>query len=311
MTLQEAVHQGTNLLAQAGVGVPRLTAEVLLSSAIGCRREWLYSHATDELKELWWIHYGRYLHERLQGKPTQYITKVQDFYGRPFRVSPAVLIPRPETEHLVEEALKRIPHPQTPYHTLQSEAHPPEPRPNGAGEGPARRRHPFPSVQIIDVGTGSGAIAITLALETESHVYATDLSADALIVARENAAKLNAHVSFLRGDLLAGIPPNSMDIVVSNPPYIPLVEKDTLATEVRDYEPHLALFGGQDGLEIYRRLIAESAEVLRPSGHLLMELAYNGAPGVKGILETGLWESIEIIPDLAGHPRVIVARRSL
>ena len=276
MTLQLALHQGTKLLEDAGLPVPRLTAEVLLSAAIGCRREWLYSHATDELEELWWIHYGRYLHERLNGKPTQYITHVQEFYGRPFRVSPAVLIPRPETEHLVEEALK----------------------------------HLHQGSVVIDVGTGSGAIAVTLALASKAKVFACDLSAEALQVAQANAAKLSAKVEFLRSDLLGGIRANSMDMVVSNPPYIPLVEKDTLATEVRDHEPHMALFGGEDGLEVYRRLIAEAADILKPGGHLLMELAYNGAPGVERILEFCIWQGIEIIPDLAGHPRVISARRT-
>ena len=276
MTLQEALHQGTKLLGDAGLPVPRLTAEVLLSAAIGCRREWLYSHATDELEELWWIHYGRYLHERLNGKPTQYITHVQEFYGRPFRVSPAVLIPRPETEHLVEEALK----------------------------------HLHQGSVVIDVGTGSGAIAVTLALASKAKVFACDLSVEALQVAQANAAKLSAKVEFLRSDLLGGIRANSMDMVVSNPPYIPLVEKDTLATEVRDHEPHMALFGGEDGLEVYRRLIAEAADILKPGGHLLMELAYNGAPGVERILEFCIWQGIEIIPDLAGHPRVISARRT-
>src|SRR5690242_2983259 len=102
MTVQTALQQGTKLLEDGAIPVPRLTAEVLLSHAIGCERVWLYAHGDEELKELWWIHYGRYLHERLEGKPTQYITKKQEFYGRDFRVSPAVLIPRPETEHLVE-----------------------------------------------------------------------------------------------------------------------------------------------------------------------------------------------------------------
>lgn len=275
MTLQQALHQGTKLLDEASIPVPRLTAEVLLSAAIGCRREWLYSHATDELKELWWIHYGRYLHERLKGKPTQYITHVQEFYGRPFRVSPAVLIPRPETEHLVEEALK----------------------------------HLHQGSVVIDVGAGSGAIAVTLALESRAKVYACDLSSAALQVAQANAAKLSANVEFLRSDLLNGIRANAMDMVVSNPPYIPLVEKDTLATEVRDHEPHMALFGGKDGLDVYQRLIVEAGIVLRPGGHLLMELAYNGAVGVGKMLDAGVWDRIVLVHDLAGHPRVIVAHR--
>ena len=274
MTLQEAVHQGTKILEEERVAAPRLTAEVLLAYAIGCRREWLYSHSTDELKEVWWIHYGRYLHERMKGTPTQYITHVQEFYGRDFRISPAVLIPRPETEHLVEAALKWL------------------------TTGP-----------LIDVGTGSGAIAVTLALESRARVYASDLSFDALAVARENALKLGASVSFIGSDLLACVAPRSMEMVVSNPPYVPLTEREGLAKEVREHEPHLALFGGEDGFDIYRRLIAQASEVLKPGGWLLMELAYNGAAGVENLLEkTGLWADLEIFPDLAGYPRVIAAR---
>ena len=245
-----------------------------MSHAVGCRREWLYSHSTDELKELWWIHYGRYLHERIGGKPTQYITHVQEFYGRPFRVTPAVLIPRPETEHLVEAALARL------------------------GAGP-----------VIDVGTGSGAIAATLALESKARVFASDISSSALEVARTNASKLSAAVEFVQADLLQGVAARSMEMVVSNPPYIPSSEREGLAKEVREHEPALALFGGEDGFVIYRRLIRQAEYVLRPGGWLLMELAYNGAVGVREMLESArCWGEIEVIPDLAGHPRVMAAR---
>ena len=139
LTVGAALAQGMKLLEEAGVSVPRLTAEVLLSHVIGCTRTWLIAHSTDQLKEVWWIHYGRYLHERMQGKPTQYITGVQEFYGREFRVTPAVLIPRPETEHLIEAAL------------------------------------PLANGKTLDIGTGSGVIAVTLALETQATVLATDL----------------------------------------------------------------------------------------------------------------------------------------
>ncbi|HEY3740882.1 MAG TPA: peptide chain release factor N(5)-glutamine methyltransferase [Bryobacteraceae bacterium] len=279
MTLQEALHQGTKLLEDARIPAPRLTAEVLLVHAVQCRREWLYSHSTDELKELWWIHYGRYLHERIEGKPTQYITHVQEFYGRPFRVSPAVLIPRPETEHLVEAVLSR-----------------------SINDGP-----------VIDVGTGSGAIAVTLALESKVPVFASDLSHEALQIARANASALGASVQFTQADLLAGIAARSMQMVVSNPPYVPLTEREGLAREVREHEPHVALFGGEDGFVLYGCLIAQAALVLRPGGWLLMELAYNGATRVQQMLELGgCWTAIELIPDLAGYPRVIAAslRRS-
>jgi len=153
VTIGEAVLQGTRLLEDGGTAAPRLTAEVLLAHALRRDRTYLYAHSNEELGEVGWIHFGRYLHERLKGKPTQYITKRQEFFGREFRVSPAVLIPRPETEHVVEAALKRI----------------------------------EPGCAVVDVGTGSGAIAITLALESQAHVFATDISATALKVAGENA----------------------------------------------------------------------------------------------------------------------------
>jgi release factor glutamine methyltransferase len=276
MTIQEALHQGTRLLAEAEIPAPRLTAEVLLSHAVGCRREWLYAHSTDELVEVWWIHYGRYLHERLKGKPTQYITHVQEFYGRDFRVSPAVLIPRPETEHLIEAALARYDH------------------------GP-----------IVDVGTGSGAIAVTLALETGCPtVFATDLSSGALAIARKNASALGAPIEFVHTDLLDAFRAGSMRMIVSNPPYIPLVERETLQREVLDHEPHLALFGGESGFAVYLRLIQQAEEVVQPGGWLLLELAHNGASTVSAMLHaSGHWTAIERIADLAGFHRVIVAQR--
>src|SRR5689334_18414151 len=149
MTIQTALAQGTSLLEEAAVPAARLTAEVLLTHALRCERIFLYSHPEDELSEVAWLHYGRYLHQRMQGRPTQYITKRQEFYGREFRVTPAVLIPRPETEIVVEHALGRI------------------------GRG----------ASMVDVGCGSGAIAATIALETAASVYATDISHDAVLVA--------------------------------------------------------------------------------------------------------------------------------
>ena len=164
MDLRTALLQGQRLLEQGGIDVPRLTAEVLLAHAVGQDRVWLFAHATDELKEVWWIHYGRYLHQRLEGRPTQYITGRQEFYGREFRVTRDVLIPRPETEHVVEEALKHS------------------------------------ASRVLDVGTGSGAIAVTLALETTARVFATDVSAAALTVAASNARRLRSeeHTSELQ-----------------------------------------------------------------------------------------------------------------
>ncbi|HYP12911.1 MAG TPA: peptide chain release factor N(5)-glutamine methyltransferase [Bryobacteraceae bacterium] len=267
------MQQGTALLEEAGVGVPRLTAEVLLSHALRRERVYLYSHPHEELTELAWIHYGRYLHQRMGGTPTQYITRKQEFYGRDFEVSPAVLIPRPETEHLAAAAIELL----------------------------------RPSDLVIDVGCGSGAIAVTLACESDSRVLASDLSRDALCVARRNAERLGARVSFLNADLLGGLAHLSLDVIVSNPPYVGLHESAGLQREVLNHEPHMALFAGEDGNALYERLIDQSASILKPGGWLLLELGWKSLEPVSRMLCEG-WTDIQAIPDLSGIPRVIRAR---
>jgi release factor glutamine methyltransferase len=269
VTLQTAVTQGAELLAASGTPEPRLTAELLLCHAVHCERTYLYAHPEQDLREVEWIHYGRWLHERMQGKPLQYITRTQEFYGRPFRVSPSVLIPRPETEILVETVLRRRPDARS----------------------------------IVDVGAGSGAIAITLALETQARILATDISLPALQVATSNAAALKAHVGLLAADLLSVIADSSVDVVVSNPPYVAVGERESMQREVRDWEPHVALFAGDTGLDIYRRLIPEAARVLRPGGLLAIELGFTQADAVKE-LAAG-WRALELTPDLAGIPRIL------
>jgi release factor glutamine methyltransferase len=286
MTVRTALQQGQELLEKAGIDAPRLTAEVLLMRAISleisCNRAWLYAHANDELRELWWIHYGRYLHERSQGKPTQYITGAQEFYGREFRVTPDVLIPRPETEHLIEVALGLV------------KAAPPDA--DAAG-----------TFRILDIGMGSGAIAVTLALETKAPVFATDVSRAALTVAASNARKLAATVVFVECDLGSALAGASFDVVVSNPPYVPERDRPTLAREVRDHEPELALFAGDDGLSVYRRLIPDALRLLAPGGWLIMELGHDSLAPVREMLAG--WDEIEVVNDLAGIPRVVVAQR--
>ncbi|MGD0202115.1 MAG: peptide chain release factor N(5)-glutamine methyltransferase [Bryobacteraceae bacterium] len=273
MTIQTAMRQGSRLLEEAGVSAPRLTAEVLLCYVLGRERSYLHSHPEEELGRLPWIHYGRYLHERLEGKPTQYITQRQEFYGREFRVTPDVLIPRPETEHVVETALRLAP---------------------GARS-------------IVDVGCGSGAIAVSLGLELGRPVCATDLSLEAIGVARENAARLGAQVEFIACDLLTAFADRSFDLLVSNPPYIPTIEEAGLPREVREHEPRLALYAGPLGLDAYQRLLAEGARVLRPGGWMVLELGYRQADAVRAMLDTR-WRDIELVSDLAGFPRVLAAR---
>jgi len=271
VTLHTALLQGQQLLDDARISAPRLTAEVLLAHAIGCQRAWLYAHSDEELREVWWIHYGRYLHERMQGKPTQYITGRQEFYGREFHVTPAVLIPRPETEHSVEAALAL-----------------------GASN-------------ILDIGTGSGAIGVTLSLETRARVVCADISEAAVRVAVKNARRLGSSAEFVLCDLGSAFASGMFDLVVCNPPYVPGADEESVQREVREHEPRIALFGGRDGLDVYRRLIPEAARLLTPGGHLVMEIGYLAADAVGAML--GEWINVEIKPDLAGIPRVITAMR--
>jgi release factor glutamine methyltransferase len=268
--IRTALLQGSKVLEANAVPVPRLTAEVLLAFAVGRDRAWLFAHPEATLTDVQQLHYGRYLHERLEGKPTQYITHRQEFYGREFRVTPDVLIPRPETEHAVEAALRRV----------------------------GRR--------AVDVGCGSGAIGVTIQLETGAEVWATDISLAALAVARENARGLGAGVRFFACNLLDALADRSMDLVVSNPPYVPLAQRAQMQREVRDYEPQVALFAGETGLEIYERIVADAPRVLRPGGWLVMELGFQSLDGVRAMLTA--WRDVEAIPDLAGIPRVIAAR---
>jgi release factor glutamine methyltransferase len=275
MTVQTALLQGTRLLEDAQVAVPRLTAEVLLAHALRAERVYLFAHPEQELREVEWLHYGRYLHERMLGKPTQYITRRQEFYGREFRVTRDVLIPRPETEHVVEVALQVA---------------------SGAG-------------QILDVGTGSGALAITLQLETGARAVATEISPAAAAVARQNAGRLGASVSVVVCDLMSSIRDHSFDLVVSNPPYVPLRERDGLQREVRDWEPEVALFAGASGHEVYDRIASEAPRVLRPGGWVVVELGFGSLDHVRNLFSG--WAEVKVEPDLAGIPRVLAARHVL
>ena len=274
LDVSTALQQGTEILDKAAVPVARLTAEVLLCHALQRDRAYVYAHGEDPLTELAWIHYGRYLNERLKGMPTQYITHKQEFYGRDFYVNQDVLIPRPETEHLVEAALEQL-----------------------KQRGGAR---------VLDVGTGSGAIAISVALESGRPVLASDISVKALAVAERNKRKHKAAVAFFAADLVGSVAPGSIDLLLSNPPYVPGADAANMQTEVRDWEPHVALFAGDSGFEIYQRLLAGAEMVVKAGGRLLMELGYQSLGGVREML-SAKWTGIEVISDLAGWPRVIGA----
>lgn len=272
--IRTAIAQGADILASAGSAEPRLTAQVLLAHALGQDRTYLYTHPEEELSTVAWIHFGRYLHERTLGKPLQHILKSVEFYGRRFRVTPDVLIPRPETEHVVERALALAPS----------------------------------SLRIADVCTGSGILAITLALELPATaVDASDISPAAIAVAQTNCAALGANVNFFVCDLMDSLP-GPYDLIVANPPYIPTSEIDHLDREVRDYDPRLALDGGPDGLDLYRRLIPQAWARLAPGGWFVTEIGYDQGATVPALFSTD-WCDINVTNDLASHPRVVEARR--
>jgi release factor glutamine methyltransferase len=272
MDLRTALLQGTRLLEDAGIAAPRLTAEVLLAYAVHRERVYLLAHPEKELTDVEWLHYGRHLHERLNGKPTQYITHRQEFYGREFRVTADVLIPRPETELVAEATLKLA--------------------------GGSRR--------LVDIGTGSGALAITIQLESGVETVATDISAAALEVAAGNAQRLEAQVRFVRCDLTDAIGTGTVDLVVSNPPYVPITQREGLQREVRDFEPQVALFAGDSGFEIYDRIAADAPRILRRGGWIVLELGFGASDYVAKLLRD--WDDVRIEADLAGIPRVIIAR---
>lgn len=274
------LRSATAQLEAAGVDQPRLHAELLAARVLGCDRAYLFAYPERELSGSEQADYDSLIARRASGEPLQYLTGHQEFWRADFLVSPAVLIPRPETEHLIEAVLDLI-----------------------------RQFALGPRLKLIDVGTGSGAIAISLARELpQAEVHAVDLSAAALEVARSNAERLGARVQFGESDVLAAIARDaSFDFVVSNPPYVGLDEADKVQAVVRNYEPHMAVFAGDDGLAVIRRLIPQAQEAVRGGGWLLMEIGYTQAQAVMALLSE--WRDVHAVPDLAGIPRVIVARK--
>jgi release factor glutamine methyltransferase len=277
MQLRDALRSAVELFEQNDIGSPRLNAETLLMFVLGCNRAYLYAHPERMLNEDELQRYNEAIAERARGVPAQYITGHQEFWGLDFIVSPAVLIPRPETEHLVETAIEVA--------------------------------HDFERPVIVDVGTGSGCVALALANDLpQAEIHATDLSPDALEIACANAARLRLErVRFHVTDLLTGFAPEFADIIVSNPPYVGECEADKVQAQVRKFEPHMAVFGGPEGSELIRKLISQAEQVLKPGGWLLMEIGYTQSPLLEELLQG--WSEVHFVPDLQGIPRVAAGRK--
>lgn len=263
----------------------RRDAEALLLHAISAdvpsaNLAWLIAHDNGTLPAHASTDFHARLERRLGGEPIQYVTGEAEFYGLSFKVNREVLIPRPETEHLVEKVIELA--------------------------------RGFERPRIADIGTGSGAIAVALASHLpDARIDATDQSAAALNVARANATSngVAERVCFYEGDLLVPLAGKLFDLIVSNPPYVAEADRDSLAVEVREYEPAQALFAGVDGLEIYRRLIPAAFDALFHDRYLALEIGFGQEAAVRALLAAAEFTGIEFTKDLQGIPRVVVARR--
>ena len=275
-----------------------MNAELLIMFTLDSDRAYLYAHPERQLTPDETQRYDEALARRATGVPAQYITGHQEFWGLDLIVSPAVLIPRPETEHVVETVLGLV----SGVRSEQSQDQNQKPR---AGV-------PAPhGLRIVDVGTGSGAIALALAKEVPSaEIHATDISPEALEVALANAARheLTSRIKFHQADLLSGLPHREFDFVVSNPPYVGKSEEDSVQLEVRKFEPRNAVFAGPTGLEVIDRLIPQAQTALSPGGWLVFEISGTIADRVRSLLSA--WDEVAIRNDLQGIARVAIARKS-
>jgi release factor glutamine methyltransferase len=286
-TIAEAVNEGTRRLERAGALDARRTAGVLLADRLKVERAHLLMRPEQAISEKDYKAFLQAVERRAAGEPLQYVTGHQEFYKLDFLVTPAVLIPRPETEFLVERVLRLV--------------------------RETRQTAPL----IVDLGTGSGAIAVTLAVEIPgARLIATDISGAALAVARRNAARhgVNSRVEFYEGDLFAPLAAlgvdHQVDVLVCNPPYVAANRPELVQREVRDHEPHTALFGGGDGLIFYPRLLAEGVTYAGPAGHLVCEIGYNQLEAITEMVGASGWQTVDVIPDLQGIPRTLTIRRA-
>ena len=282
MKIAEALREASQILQRAGVPEARREAGSLLSFIIARDRTFLISHAEDQVDEHSLNQFREAIERRAAGEPLQYITGLQDFFGREFRVTPDVLIPRPETELLIEAALAVVGHDAAPL--------------------------------ICDVGTGSGCIAVTLLCEIgQARVVALDKSAAALEIAKLNAAKLSVtdRAVFVVSDCFESLDSREyqFDLIASNPPYVSAGVLAGLQREVRDHEPLVALSPGPDGLSMIRRLLQEAPAFLKPNGYLILEIGFDQGEKVQSLVDADVWRSLELRPDLQGIPRIVILQK--
>ena len=299
LTIREAYLWGREHLAASGSAEAAIEAEVLLRHVLGVDRAGLYIRWTQSLSAEAWGRYRRLLEERATGRPVHYIVGQREFMGLPFVVDERVMIPRPETEGLVEYVIRAARTADAPFRQ----------------EGD-RRAAPRAHVVMVDVGTGSGCIAVSVAhFVPEAVVFAIDVSEDALTVARNNAIRhgVDGQIHWLHGDLLSPLPEDMagrVDVVVSNPPYVSRGHREGLAREIRDFEPSGAVFVDGDGMAVHRRLIADAPTWLAEGGLLAMEVGFGQAAAVADAIRPDRrYATVSIVPDYAGIPRVVAATR--
>ncbi len=283
VTIAETLKDASEHLRLASVPNDMLDAQSLLAEALGRDRTYLIINFNERVPEDALLKFQSMIHRRAAGEPLQYITGRQAFFGLDFEVTPDVLIPRPETELIVEETIRLV---------QQSDIGVPV---------------------IIDVGAGSGCISVALARELgDARVIASDLSLAALRVARRNAARhgLEDQVSFVASDLLGSFAEeNFADFILSNPPYVSEMEMPTLQREARDWEPRMALTDSNDGLSLYRRLLKEASSRLKSGGYLMCEMGYTQSEKISSMVDRATWAETRILDDLQGIPRTIVLRK--
>lgn len=280
MSAGRLLERGTSELERVGVADSRIQAELLLRHALGCSRASLLARLREPVPAEASGHFFQLVERRRGRVPVQYVIGTQEFYGLSFRVTPAVLIPRPESEGLVEEAVREL-----------RDTH--EPR-------------------IVDVGCGSGCIAVAIAHTLpEAELVAIDTSPAALAIARENALShdVASRIEFLEGDLLAPLQTGDVDAIVSNPPYVPDDELEALEPEVSEHEPRQALSGGKDGLSVIARLLPAADKALRRGGLFLMEIGHDQDERVRALVKKAGLDYLRTAADLAGIPRIIVAKK--